>query len=95
MFSFINVVNLQWHTVPLSWLTLCVCCSQVCVKGPNVFQGYLQDPEQTSGAVDKAGWLHTGDIGKWLPVNSTYTFSTVFTLSNSQSTSSVLIYSTS
>lgn len=40
---------------------------EVCVKGPNVFQGYLQDPEQTSGAVDKAGWLHTGDIGKWLP----------------------------
>ncbi|XP_056316865.1 long-chain-fatty-acid--CoA ligase 1a isoform X2 [Danio aesculapii] len=40
---------------------------EVCVKGPNVFQGYLQDPEQTSGAVDKDGWLHTGDIGKWLP----------------------------
>nr|AAI55226.1 Acsl1 protein [Danio rerio] len=40
---------------------------EVCVKGPNVFQGYLKDPEQTSGAVDKAGWLHTGDIGKWLP----------------------------
>lgn len=38
------------------------------MKGPNVFQGYLHDSEKTAEAIDGCGWLHTGDIGKWLPV---------------------------
>jgi long-chain acyl-CoA synthetase len=37
---------------------------EVLVAGPNVTQGYWNDPETTAAAFDAGGWYHTGDLGR-------------------------------
>jgi fatty-acyl-CoA synthase len=35
---------------------------ELCTRGYSVMLGYWEDPERTAEAVDRAGWMHTGDL---------------------------------
>jgi len=36
---------------------------EICIKGPQVTQGYYNLPEETALVIDNNGWFHSGDIG--------------------------------
>ncbi len=42
------------------------------VRGPNVMLGYWNNPEATKGAIDRDGWLNTGDVAHILESGHIY-----------------------
>jgi fatty-acyl-CoA synthase len=53
----IKLVDLEGHTVPRGKQ------GEICARGYPVMQRYWNDPERTTDTIDRARWLHTGDLG--------------------------------
>ena len=53
----VKIVDLEGRTVPRGIQ------GEICARGYSVMQGYWNGAEQTAEAIDRARWMHTGDLG--------------------------------
>lgn len=52
----IKIVDAEGRVVPRG------ITGELCTRGYLVMQGYWDDPEKTAEAIDRANWMHTGDL---------------------------------
>ncbi|PCI64671.1 MAG: AMP-binding protein [Kordiimonadales bacterium] len=52
----VKLIDTEGKTVPRGTQ------GELLTRGYSVMQGYWNDPERTADAIDKAGWMHTGDL---------------------------------
>ena len=53
----VSIQNDDWNELALGEQ------GEICIRGPQVMQGYWQRPKETADILSADGWLHTGDIG--------------------------------